>query len=531
MPDRIKELIEKALAWWNKFTAKQKTIIIGIAAAVVFTFAILIWVFTKPQYVQWQQCSNTSESSEIIEILENNSIDYQVSTDGLRIQVKKSQLGIANLALGAAGYMPDLYGIEQVTSGGLGTTQSDVNKKYKYYLEKYIASNIEQMDAVKKATIVLDIPDQTGTLIATKEESSAWIQLTLREAITAEQAATIARAVATALGSSSTANITIVDQQTNLLFSGEDNYSTSGMVSSMMELRLEAETIVASDVKKLLIGSQQFDTVEVVGRLDIDYAEYNETIHEYYVAEGKDQGYLSVRELENEENTNGSGGPPGTDSNDENTYVWSTGTGSESSASRSYEEFLPSERIVVRDILPGIINYDSSSLSLTAITYRTIKETDAKNQGLLDGITWEQYKTINDVYTKQEVDPDYYDLVANATGIPKDRITIIAYEVPQFIDRERAAINATDVVSIVIIVIILILLALVVIRSMVSRREVSEEEELSVENLLQSTPESELEDIEVDPKSETRMLIEKFVDENPEAAASLLRNWLNEDWG
>jgi len=25
-------------------------------------------------------------------------------------------------------------------------------------------------------------------------------------------------------------------------------------------------------------------------------------------------------------------------------------------------------------------------------------------------------------------------------------------------------------------------------------------------------------------------LVEKFVDENPEAAANLLRNWLNEDW-
>jgi len=26
-------------------------------------------------------------------------------------------------------------------------------------------------------------------------------------------------------------------------------------------------------------------------------------------------------------------------------------------------------------------------------------------------------------------------------------------------------------------------------------------------------------------------MIEKFVDENPESAANLLRNWLNEDWG
>ena len=40
----------------------------------------------------------------------------------------------------------------------------------------------------------------------------------------------------------------------------------------------------------------------------------------------------------------------------------------------------------------------------------------------------------------------------------------------------------------------------------------------------------ELEDIGYTEKSETRILIEKFVEENPDAAALLLRNWLNEDW-
>ena len=48
---------------------------------------------------------------------------------------------------------------------------------------------------------------------------------------------------------------------------------------------------------------------------------------------------------------------------------------------------------------------------------------------------------------------------------------------------------------------------------------------------MQSTPTDTLEDIELEEKSETRKMIEKFVDENPEAVANLLRNWLSEDWG
>ncbi len=85
--------------------------------------------------------------------------------------------------------------------------------------------------------------------------------------------------------------------------------------------------------------------------------------------------------------------------------------------------------------------------------------------------------------------------------------------------------------QIVLIIVILGLLAFVVLRSMRGDKHEETEEELSVENLLQSTPETQLEDISVEDDSETRKLISKFVEENPEAAANLLRNWLNEDWG
>lgn len=58
------------------------------------------------------------------------------------------------------------------------------------------------------------------------------------------------------------------------------------------------------------------------------------------------------------------------------------------------------------------------------------------------------------------------------------------------------------------------------------------EPELSVEDMLATTKENRqpVEDIDIQDKSETRVAIEKFVDENPEAVALLLRNWLNDGW-
>jgi flagellar M-ring protein FliF len=57
------------------------------------------------------------------------------------------------------------------------------------------------------------------------------------------------------------------------------------------------------------------------------------------------------------------------------------------------------------------------------------------------------------------------------------------------------------------------------------------EPELSVEEMLASTRQvSDLDSIEFDGKSDARVQIENFVEDNPDAVALLLRNWLNEDW-
>ncbi|MDE6129720.1 MAG: flagellar M-ring protein FliF, partial [Lachnospiraceae bacterium] len=363
MPDKIKEILDKVLAWWNKFTTKQKTIIIGITAVVVFTFAILIHAFTKPQYIQWQQCSTTAESAEIVAILESNNVLYQVSNDGLSIKVKSSQVSIANLALGAAGYVPDDYSFKDAMSGGFSTTQATMDRQWLRYMEGKLAKDIAAMDSVKSAVVTLNIPQNTGTLIDSEEEASAWIQLTLQDRFTSEQAATVARAVATGLGNRSTANITIVDNNANLLFSGEEDYSTAGVANNMMELRAQAETKVGADVKRVLVGSQQFDMIEVACRLQIDFAEYQRTIHEYYTNAGRDEGLLAHRETYEDENTGGSGGLPGTDSNDELTYQFQSGTSSESSSSQTLDDFLPNQLISVENLPPAIINYSGSSLA------------------------------------------------------------------------------------------------------------------------------------------------------------------------
>lgn len=531
MTDRLKAIPAKILEWWNRFTSKQKTIIICIGAGVIVALAILVTILTRPQYVLLANCESTKEASQITDLLDGAGITYTVSDDGYQIKVLKEQMSDANLLLGANDIPTAAYGIENVTDGGFSTTESDKQKKYKLYLEGQMEEDLVRFEAVKKADVQLSLPENDGTLLSQNEESYASVILELDGEFTQENAAAMAQFVKTALGNENSNNITILDSQGNLLFSGEDSYSITGNASNQLSVKQQAERLVRNEVKKVLLGTNQYDNIEVASNLSLDFSSTEVVQHDYTPADGQTQGVLSHEDVYSAENTNSSGGVPGTDSNSETTYEMPDSDESSSTVSEESRDYLPNEKITSQTIPPGLIQYEESSISVTAITYNVQKEEDIKNQGLLDGISWEEYKAANGDRIMQPVDEDMINVVSKATGIAAENIAMVAYEEPLFIDAEGMNVRATDVIQVVLIIIILGLLAFVVFRSMRSERPAEEEEELSVEDLLQSTPDTELEDIAVEEWSETRKLIEKFVDDNPEAAANLLRNWLNEDWG
>ena len=537
MVDRLKEILQKILDWWTKFTSRQKTIIVSITAAVIFTFALIIFLISRPEYIQLYACANSVEAARIVDILNDAGIKHRESDDGLIIEVDASQRAVATYAMASSGYTPNTQpSMSDYLDTSMSTTAADREKMYVDKMAADLQYAFESIAAVEHAFVMLDRGPQNGTLIAQEAEGSAYIQLTLSNptAFTSAHAAGMARATASYLNKATTNNITIMDQDGNVLFAGGDDYSSTGIANSVQELRTQAESMLNSQVTRVILGTGQYDRIQAVSRLSVDYSTYERTIHEFYAPDGRDEGMKVDEDTFESESTNGVEGIPGTDPNDADypTYVWPNTNNSEASTSEHHVQYSPNEMMEYQNTVAGSIDYDNSSMSLALISYRYYNEDSVKRQGLLDGgVTWEDFKDQNGADVRLQVDEEFYNLAANATGISRDRITIIAYETPVFIDSEGFSMSGTDILSIVMIILILGLLAFVVLRTMRAKKGEEEEEELSVESMLQSTAETGLEDLDVETKSEVRLLIEKFVDENPEAVANLLRNWLNEDWG
>ena len=532
MPEQIRNILGRVLEWWNKFTSKQKTFIIAVSAGIIMTLVILLTLLNQTQYVVLLTATDPAAAAEVRDLLEaDGTITWRVTPDGLRFEVDKKQQAEAIMLMGANNIQSSVWSIDNVTSGGFSTTEADKQKRYKVYLENQFASMAMSLANVKSARVSIDLPENDGTLLSQDKESTAWVQLELSGDFTEEQAASLAKGISVGLGAPTPANITITDTNGNTWFSGEEIYSgQGGSAGTQLSTKNKAENTINSEVRRVLMGTNEYDKVVVASSVAIDFTSTSSVDSKYYTSPDRDEGYLAREHHYDAETTQGTGDPPGTDSNTEGgSYQWPDYATSSSTESERSLDRLVSQLITEHQIPPGALIFNDSSVSVTTTRTNVVREEDVRRQGLLDGVTWDEYKDANNERTVLDVDEEMYYMVANASGFPVENVTFRSYSENIFLDAEGMALSWTDIVQIILIVIILGLLAFVVIRSMRGERAEAEAEELSVESLLQSQP--ELEDINIDEGTEAKKMIDKFVDDNPEAAAALLRNWLTEEWG
>lgn len=539
MPDRIKKIGTGIVDWWKHFTRRQQMIIVSSSLIVVIAIGILAFVLSRPEMIIIKNCENAKEAATVQELLNEAGIKNEVSDNGLVFKINKKDSSAANILLGSNAIQTEDAQLKDILNGSLSTTEADKTKLYKEYQENKMETDIENVfDNVDKATVQLNIPTDDGTLIAREQEASAEVFLTLDGELSDEQAQGLAKMVATGLGNKTTDNISIMDSNMNLLYAGgmDGTDTASGMSYSQLSIQQKKASQIKSEVKKVLLGSGNYDGAEVGVNLDVNFNKEKITDKTYSVPEGQTQGPYLKDSTFDQESTGGNGGVPGTASNGEDgTYVINDGQTSSQTTSDSSREYAVNERITESEAAGGGINYDTSSIGVTLKSYVKYDEDALKRSGALDDMTFDEYRDQIESQGIQQaqVDQSVIDLVARTTGFPAENIQINAYEEPIFIESAGSGRTIADYLEIGLAVLIFALLGFVVFMSTRKEKPAEIEPELSVETLLQTTKENEeenLEDIGFKEKSEARVLIEKFVDEKPEAVASLLRNWLNEDW-
>lgn len=537
MNEKVKEARNKAVEFWNKYNRRQRTLMISIVLAVIVFIAVLSYALTRPEYVTLLTCDSATTASEVKKCLEEAGITQYTMSDSFVVKVLKNdkvdaEMAIATAGIEADGYSIDDYSLNDALDGGFSSTESDKEKKYLAYLESKLQSSLAGQDYVKAAKVTIKAPKTTLSVLDAKEDTSVSIILNLKKEIDSSKAENIAQWVATAVGNDSTSEITIIDTAGNMLFRGTDIDGDDYSGGSKAEMRQAAMDIVSSNIKKLFDAAELYQTVEVSPYLDMNFDVASETEVTYNTGDREQGPYTASYEVEQVGGT-ASGGIPGTDSNDEDiTYELQDSSSSKSEYTLKKYDYAVNQIVSNTTRERGRIDYSSSTVSIVASSYNIYEEDVLRATGALDDMTWDEFKSANAENRVVPIPEDLYNLVSDATGFDVDNITIVGYQIPQFVDSIPEQSNFADYIPVIFAILILALLGFVVFKSTRPVEIIEQEPELSVEDLLATTKEGQevVEDIDMNDKSDTRIAIEKFVDENPEAVALLLRNWLNEGW-
>ncbi len=536
MAERFRAVINKIIEIWKSWTAKQKAVIISSAAVIVVAIGIISFVASRPTYDILRVCEDYKEMNSVTTLLTSNNINYKVDNGSLTVQVNRSDLTNAKMLIASNDIQPAGYTFQDAMNSSFTTTESDRTKMYAHYLENKLKDDLENWDGIKNASITVQMEDSSNSFYAATSEASVSACLETSKTINDDYAETIANYLATAVGNGSTNNITVVDTKGNTLFSGPSNASTNSGVSYTGKLKYknQIETTTKNSLKQGLLASGMYDDVYLTLNFDMDWDAVT-TIATEYSTQGDEQAIFGSSYVETSTGSSGASGTPGTTSNnDDTTYNLQNGNSSNSTYNVQKYEYLPNSIVTTTVKEPGDIVYDSSTLAVTLIKNVIYDEQNCKDLGYLDNMTWDEFKAQNAQTTTLDVDQTVIDNIAMGTGVAAGKISVIAYQRPYFQDKASGNIlsNVTFWLQILLAVVILGILVFVVIRSAVPLTVNETEPELSVEEMLSTTREKQpsVDDIDMQEKSETRKAIEKFVDENPEAVALLLRNWLNEGW-
>lgn len=536
MPDRIQQIFQRFLDFWNRYNRRQKTIVLSSLAAVILTLVILVAVLSTPKYVDLTNCQNYNEMSQITTILTDNGYKYQTNESTMTILVREKDLLNAKMLLATSKIETTDYTYQEYFSSiGISTTESDKLSMYQEAKKTELKKNLEAFDAVETALVDLYIADTSNSLFQTKEGSSVSVVLSLTREIGDEEAENFAYFIKNSVQNLQLKDITILSSTGESLYAGDSTSSTGSYSALNKQLKYEQQLAgyAANDIKNAILSTGLYNDVKVIVKFDINHEQMERLLTEYSVPEGQEQGFFANSYLEKSTGGSTVGGVPGTDSNEDDTsYDIQTSNGTTSTYSLEKNEYLVNVMQESTTTTPGDIIEDSSTISVVLTRNVIYNEEDAQALGYLQDMTWDEFKAANAEPVSVEFDDRWREIISNGTGgIPLDNISVVAYEKHFFFDRDRSTRPLSFYLQLVLALAILGLLAFVLLRS--SRPIVVEETEpeLSVEQMLATTKETQrVEDIDLQEKSEVRKAIEKFVDENPEAVALLLRNWLDDGW-
>ncbi len=261
---------------------RQGLLLIGLAVAVAIGVAVALWS-QSPSYRVLFPSIDPSEMGAISGVLETAGIAYEIDNATGALLVDSGSLNQAQMLLAGQG-LPQSKGVtlENLYDGqGYATSQFMETKFYTHALESKLERVIGSLNTVKSAQVSLGLPKRSAFLRDRKSPTaSVVVHLFPGRVLEPGQAKAITHLVASSVPDLEPGNVTLLDENSNLL-SNQAGEDLLGAATSQFEYRRRLENALAENIDTLLVpimGPGRSRTRVVAS---LDFTELEETTERF----------------------------------------------------------------------------------------------------------------------------------------------------------------------------------------------------------------------------------------------------------
>lgn len=251
---------------------RQLLILVGIAASVAIGIGSVMWS-QGPDYKVLYGSLAPDRASAVVDTLNTLNIPYKIENATGSILVPNDRLHDARLKLAGSGLATgDGSGLEMMKDEkGFGVSEFMETKKYQHAIETELSRTIESLHQVRRARVHLAIPKQS-VFVRERKTATASIFLDVfpGSVLEKQNVKAIVNLVASSIPDLTADQVTVVDQQGNLLSEKENDALAQG--SRQFDYRQRVEKTYESRIEQLISPIVASGKVRVQVAADIDFA-------------------------------------------------------------------------------------------------------------------------------------------------------------------------------------------------------------------------------------------------------------------
>lgn len=314
---------ERYLALWEKFTKRQRYVMLGSALALLLVIlGVSFWYGSKPDMVPLFTGMETKDAGEVAAKLKEGKIEYEIqqTKQGTNILVPSKNVHDARLDLATQGLPRGQKGFEIFDDSKLGVTEFQNKVNYLQALQGELTRTIEQINAVEKARVHIVLPEDS-LYKKNEKPATASIMLRLRPNVelTKKEIKGIVNLAAHSIQGLQPENITIVDDSGKILNDPDEDDAQNVTQKTMTQLDMtrKVQDNIQKNVQSLLDQSLGEGRAFARVSVELDFDD-RQTDRQTFTPVVDDSGIIRSQQDINETyegTSNTPGGPAGVESN------------------------------------------------------------------------------------------------------------------------------------------------------------------------------------------------------------------------